>query len=184
MQIWKRIQDKSKKNDGFTLAELLVVFCLLAILSGFFVQCFVFVLDQYRNRIALLELEENMSISMELIAKDLADCTGVSGCSADSLTVLKSDGAVYYTIGTDTQAKDHFYDLKGKILYRRENTQRNRQPMANFVSRLCIHYYDSTGTATIDDTEVYLVEVELEGIWKDTPIVYRQIARIQDSQYY
>ncbi len=184
MQIWNRMRNKTKNNDGFTLAELLVVLCLMAVLSGFFVQCFVFVMDQYRDRIALLELEENLSISMDLIAKDLADCIGVSGCSSDSLTLLKSDGAVYYTTGTDTQAKDHFYDLKGKILYRRENTQRNRQPMANFVSRLCIHYYDSTGASTVDDTRVYLVEVELEGIWNNTSIVQRQIARIQDSQYY
>lgn len=184
MQMYKKAQMKIKQCDGFTLAEMLVVLCLTAILSGFLIQCFVFVMDQYRNRIALMELEENLSISMDFIAKDLADCTGVFECNADSLTVVKEDGVVYYTTGTDTQAKAHFYDLTGKILYRREHTQWNRQPMANFVSRLCVNYYDSTGVCTTDDKSVYLVEVELEGVWNDTVIVQRQIARIQDSKYY
>ena len=184
MQIWVQLQKKSEKRDGFTLAEMLVVLCLLAVLSCFLMQCFVFVMDQYRNRVALLELEENLSVSMDLIARDLADCTGVSKCAADSLTVICRNGVIEYTTGTDTQSKDHLYDLKGKILYRKENTQRNRQPVANFISRLCINYYDGAGACTTDAAKVHLVEVQLEGAWKDKTIVQRQIAKIQDSEYY
>ncbi len=184
MQMLKQIQNKKGSHAGFTLTEMLVVLCLVAVLSGFFLQCFIFVMEQYQSRMALLELDDNLSIAMDYIAMDLADCIGVSGCSTDSLTILHPDGAIYYTTGTDPQEKAHFYDLKGKILYRRENTQRNRQPMANFVSRLCVNYYDRAGIRTADAASVYIIEVELEGIWNETTVKQRQIARIQDSRYY
>ena len=33
---------------------------------------------------------------------------------------------------------EHLYPLEGKILYRKESTQWNRQPMANFIETLTI----------------------------------------------
>jgi len=56
--------------------------------------------------------------------------------------------------------------------------------VANFISRLCINYYDGAGACTTDAAKVHLVEVQLEGAWKDKTIVQRQIAKIQDSEYY
>lgn len=179
-----RLRDKVKNNSGFTLIELLVTLCLLSVLSGFMLQCFTFVMEQYRNRMDLLELEENLSISLDVIATDMADCIGVSGCNTENLTVRKTDKTVYYSTGTDEQSKEHFYNLTGKILYRKENILGNRQPMANFLFPLCITYYDSTGTITTDDTKVHLVAVEVKGEWKDTIIKQQQIFKIADSQYY
>lgn len=170
-------------KDGFTLAEVLVVMLLLSILSGFFLQCFTFVMEQYRYRIALLELEENLSISMDLIAKDLSDAIGVTDCNSGSLTLQMRDKKVYYTIGTDQQADEHFYDLKGKILYRRENTQRNRQPMLNYISRFTVTYYDEEGNCATDSDRVSTVAVELEGTWNETVLTQKRIVRLKDSNY-
>lgn len=172
----------SKK--GFTLAEMLVVLILLCTLSGFFLQSFTFVMEQYQHRLALLELEENLSISMEYIAKDLSESIGVVACKSDSLKLQTLDGKVDYTLGTDQQADEHFYDLKGKILYRRENTQQNRQPMANYISCFRIVYYDENGNYTEESSQVCAVEILLEGQWKETVITQKRIARLKDSYYF
>lgn len=184
MNLMIRLSHKLHGKGGFTMAEMLVVLCLLALLSGFFLQCYVFVMEQYRHRIALMELEENLTIAMDLIAADFAEAIGVADCSVDSLSILKSDGTVYYTTGTDTQAKEHFYDLTGKILYRRENTQWNRQPMANFISGFCVSYYNQVGEYTAHSSDVSAVEVKLEGTWNDTVITQRHIAELKDSYYF
>lgn len=183
MQCRQKAHDKLHSTAGFTLTELLVVICLLGLLSGFFLQCFVFVMEQYRNRIALLELEDNLCMAMDFLAADFEKTVAVSGCNGSSLTLQTNDGKIYYTVGTDTQAKEHFYDLEGKIFYRRENTQKNRQPMANFISNFSVVYYDETGTPTETDSTVETVEILLEGTWNDTVIQQRQFARLKDSDY-
>ena len=174
---------KLYSQRGMTVAEVLVVICLLAVLSRFFLQCFVFVQDQYRHRIALLELEDNISISLEWLERDLLASIGVSSCSQDSLTLAMPDGMVYYTVGTDTQAKEHFYELKGKILYRRESTQKNRQPLTNFISRFYVTYYDKLGNKTTDVAKVCAVQIVVEGTWKDTVLTQQLAARWNDSDY-
>lgn len=171
-------------KKGFTLVEMLVVIILLSILSGFFLQCFTFMVEQYHHRIALLELEENLSIAMDLIVKDLSESVGVSNCEANSLTLQTLDKKIYYTLGTDQQADEHFYDLKGKILYRRENTQINRQPMANFISRFTAVYYDASGNCTEDISQVRVVAVALEGQWNETVITQKRIVRLKDAYYF
>lgn len=173
-----------KDNAGFTLVEVLVTICLLSLLFGFFLQCFVFVMEQYRCRIALLELEENISIAIDLLETDLSQTIGVSACNHDSLTIQQMDGMIYYTLGTDTQSKDHFYDLTGKILYRRESTQWNRQPMANFISSFRVIYYDEDANPTEQASLVKSIEIQLEGIWNHTVIRRSQIIRLKDSHYF
>ncbi|MBQ5657940.1 MAG: prepilin-type N-terminal cleavage/methylation domain-containing protein, partial [Peptococcaceae bacterium] len=42
MQVQKVIRNKLVSTLGFTLTEVLVVLCLFALLSGFFLNCFVF----------------------------------------------------------------------------------------------------------------------------------------------
>lgn len=177
------VHKKLNSCAGFTFTELLVVLCLFALLSGFFLNCFVFAMEQYRNSIALMELEDNLCISMDCIASDLRETTAVLNCSTDSLNLQTVDCKVYYTRGTDTQAKEHFYDLTGKILYRRENTQINRQPMANFISDVCVNYYDELGNPTEQASNVKIVEILLEGTWNETVISKALAVRLNDSDY-
>ena len=183
MQIQKTVHDKLAGNTGFTLTEVLVVLCLFALLSGFFLNCFVFAMEQYQHSIALLELEDNLYNSMDWLASDLAETIAVSDCNASGLTLETAEGKIYYTLGTDTQAKEHFYDLTGKIFYRRETTQKNRQPMANFISCFRVTYFDELGNPTEHAPSVKTVEILLEGTWNDTVISQRQAVRLKDSNY-
>ena len=184
MHLQKTVRKKLSVQTGFTLTELLVVICLFSLLSGFFVQCFVFAMEQYQHSIALMELEDNLSSSMDWLASDLTESIAVLKCTDDELTLQTSDGKIYYTLGTDTQAKEHFYDLEGKTFYRRENTQKNRQPMANFISCFRVTYYDETGNPTENASSVKIVEILLEGTWNDTVISQSQAARLKDSDYF
>lgn len=183
MHLERTVRNKLTNHAGFTLTEMLVVICLFALLSGFFLNCFVFAMEQYQYCIALMELEDNLNNAMDWLATDLAESIAVSDCSESGLTLQTAEGKIYYTLGTDTQAKEHFYDLTGKIFYRRENTQKNRQPMANFISCFRVTYYDEMGNLTESATSVTTVEILLEGTWRDTVISQRQIARLNDSDY-
>lgn len=178
-----QIQNKLHSQRGVTLAELLVVMCLLAVLMGFFLQSFGFVLSQFQYRMALMELEDNLSLAAEWIASDGANSARVDACQKESLILQCFDGAVTYTIDSDPQAKEHFYNLTGKILYRRESTQRNRQPMANFISEFRITYYDACGIETEDADCVALVEVLLKGQWNAAKAEKRQWIRLKDTAY-
>ena len=171
------------RQQGVTLAELLVVLSLLSILFGFFLRCFVFSMEQYQYRTAFLELQDNLAIAIDLIASDVAEGTAVLDCNEEKLSLQKGARKVYYDLGTDLQATEHFYDLEGKILYRRESTQWNRQPMANFISRFAIIYYDSNGAVTERADKVAVIEVVLESQWKQSMIQQRQILRLKDSDY-
>ena len=183
MGLPKMLSEKLSAQSGFTLTECLVVLCLLALLSGALLHGFVFAMDQYQRSIALLELEDNLCNAMDWLARDLANSTAISACSADSLTIQTEEGKIYYTTGTDTQAKEHFYNLTGKIFYRRESTQKNRQPMANFISSFYVTSYDETGKITVIPSNVKIVEVLLEGVWNDTVRSKRQVVRLYDSDY-
>lgn len=183
MRLKHRLHDCLRDQHGFTLAELLVVLCLMAVLSGFFLQSFVFVMTQFQHRMALLELEDNLAMAIDYLVTDGANSIAVKDCNAEQLTLLTEDAVIIYTIGTDLQAKEHFYDLTGKILYRRESTQVNRQPMVNFISGFCVSYYDSTGAATSDPDCVSMVDIQLEGVWNDTVVQKRQIICLKDSDY-
>ena len=183
MRLRQSVHNKLMNHAGFTLAEMLVVLCLFALLSGFFLNCFVFAIEQYQHSIALMELEDNLCNAMDWLALDLAETVVISDCSESSLTLQTADGKIYYTLGTDTQAKEHFYDLTGKIFYRRENTQKNRQPMANFISRFRVTYYDEQGNLTEHAASVKMVEILLEGTWNDTVIAQKQTVRLKDSDY-
>ena len=145
-----------------------MVLCLFALLSGFFLNCFVFAMNQYHHSIALMELEDNLGNAMDWLSADLADTIAVLECKADGLSLQTAEKKIYYTTGTDTQAKEHFYDLTGKIFYRREHTQKNRQPMANFITGFYITYYDEQGTLTSYAANVKMVDILLEGTWHDT----------------
>jgi hypothetical protein len=183
MQVQKVIRNKLVSMAGFTLTEVLVGLCLFALLSGFFLHCFVFAMNQYHHSIALMELEDNLGNAMDWLSADLADTIAVLECKADGLSLQTAEKKIYYTTGTDTQAKEHFYDLTGKIFYRREHTQKNRQPMANFITGFYITYYDEKGTLTSYAANVKMVEILLEGTWNDTVLSKRLAVRLSGSDY-
>ena len=169
-------------KQGFTLPELLVVLFLLSLLSSFLLRCFAAVAGQQEQQLALLELENNLAIAQSWLGDDIAKSSAVLDCAAEQLT-LQQDQLVSYTLGTDQQITEHLYPLEGKILYRKESTQWNRQPMANFIETLTIFYYDAQGQPTVDSTAVCAVGVQLTGCWREQQITKRQVVQLMGDGY-
>ena len=173
---------KRNRQAGFTLPELLVVLTLTALLLSFFLQCFFTVSAQHRQRSALLELQDNLLSAMEFLTEDITKSTGVHACREDQLALQQAQ-CVYYDLGDDQQGQEHFYDLEGKILYRREDTQQYRQPMANFIDTLTFVYLDEQGTPTTQPEAVRAVQIRLTGCWNGRTLVQEQIVRLAGVVY-
>ncbi len=167
---------------GFTLPEMLVVICLTALLLSFFLQCFFTIANQHKQRTALLELQDNLSIAMSFLKEDISQSTAVLDCQPDLLS-LQRDCAVYYSLGTDQQADEHFYALQGNVFYRRLDTEENRQPMANFIDEMSISYFDKTGQPTTQPEQVCAVYVKLTGHWNDRQLEQEQVVRLAGAVY-
>ena len=175
-----------RKQGGFTLPELLVVLCLIAVLLPFFTKCFLFAADQQKNRIAIEELQDNLMIAMEVISRDISRSSEVTAWSSDTITLrnaFQSEKTVTYSTGKDEQAKEHFYLLEGKILYCLESTQKTRQPMANFIDTLTISCLDCNGMPAKETEQICAVHLTITGTWKDRTLKQEQIVRLAGSAY-
>ncbi len=171
-----------RANRGFTLPEMLVVICLTALLLSFFLQCFFQISNQHKQRSALLELQDNLLLAEELLMKDIEKSTAVLACDPETLA-LQQAIPIYYSLGTDQQADEHFYDLQGNIFYRRTQEQGKRQPMANFIDEMTISYLDQYGQPTTVPKEVRAVHVLLTGSWNDRQLRREQVIRLAGAMY-
>lgn len=169
-------------KQGFTLPELLIVLLLLSLLSSLLLRCFMTVSTQQEQQLALLELEDNLAIAQAWFRDDITQSSAVLDCAAEQLT-LRQKQIVSYTLGNDQQKTEHLYPLEGKILYRKESTQWNRQPMANFIETLTISYYNAQGNPTTEPVAVCAVGVQLTGCWRDRQITKQQIVKLQGDGY-
>lgn len=175
-----------RKHGGFTLPELLVVICLIAVLLPSLTQCFLFASEQHKNRIAIEELQDNLMIAMEVISRDISRSSEVITWSSDTITLqnaFQNGKTVTYSTGKDEQAKEHFYLLEGKILYRLESTQKVRQPMANFIDTLTISCLDCNGMPAKEADQICAVHLTITGTWKDRTLKQEQIIRLAGSAY-
>ncbi len=175
-------RNHKRYNKGFTIPELLVTLCLTAILLSFFMQCFFTVSAQHRERSALLELQDNLMLASELLAEDIAKSTAVLHCDPAMLS-LQQKRVVEYSLGYDQQAEEHFYELEGNILYRRENNQQARQPMANFIHTLTFSYLNRYGEHTDLPEEVEAVYLCITGQWNGREICTEQVIRLAGAIY-
>lgn len=173
--------NKKHSNGGFTLPELLVVLFLISLLFSFFLRCFFTIGNQHQQRLAILELEENLSLAVSGIVKDISKSTAVLSCTEEQLS-LKQNKIIYYTLGVDQQEK-HLYQLEGKVLYRRESTQGNRQPMANFITAMQFSYLDAVGQTTTDSLAVKTIVLCVEGCWQGKTIRQKQIVQLAGDIY-
>lgn len=185
MQARKHLRNK-KRQGGFTLPEVLVVLCLTSMLFTFFLQCFFFWSEQYQNRSALEELEDNLLIAIESMAQDIGRSTGILTWEQESITLVSGyheKETVAWSLGKDGQAEEHFYALEGKILYRLESTQRVRQPIANFIDTLTISCLNRQGLPAQKAEDVYAVHVKITGVWKNRTLKQEQIIRLAGTAY-
>lgn len=180
--IMRAKQHRGISQRGFTLPEMLVVICITSMLLSFFLQCFFTVSEQHKQRSAMLELQDNLSLAIELLTRDIARSTSVLDCHAQQLT-LQQENIISYSLGTDRQAQEHLYALEGKILYRQESTQGNRQPMANFIDTITFQYLDQRGFPVKDADLVQAVYVKISGQWQGKTIQQEQIVRLAGTAY-
>lgn len=173
---------KTAASRGFTLPEMLVTLCLLALLFPVLLRCFQTLAEQQRQRAALLELEDNLLMAVEILTREIAGSTAVLSCEENRL-VLQQDSVIYYDIGDDLQMEDHLYPMEGKILYRREDSQSARQPMANFVETLTFFYLDEAGQPTDEAALTRAVGFSLTGVWRETQLQCRQVIRLAGAVY-
>lgn len=171
-----------KRQQGFTLPELLVVLLLLSLLSSFLLRCFTTVARYQEQQLALLELEDNLALAMVWLRDDIAQSRAVTACTEEKLTLLQ-ETVICYDLGTDQQEAEHLYSLEGKILYRKESTQWNRQPMANFIKTMTLYYYDRQGQPTAEPEAVRAVGICLTGCWREKTIIKRQVVPLLGATY-
>lgn len=174
--------DKRWNQKGFTLPELLVTICLTSFLLSFFLTCFFTISDSYKHYSAMLELQDNLLSAVELLTTDIAGSTAVIECAADGCT-LQQENCIYYSLGKDQQYQEHFYRLEGKILYRRESMQKNRQPMANFLDTLEFRYLDQNGVPTEQCEDVRAIQFLVSGSYLGQRMKLEQIVRLAGALY-
>ncbi len=175
-------QNHKRNSKGFTIPELLVALCLTAMLLSFFMQCFLTISAQHRERTALLELRDNLIMAAEMLASDIGKSTAVLSCDSEKLS-LQQKNVVEYSLGRDQQAEEHFYELEGNILYRRENNQQARQPMANFIKTLTFSYLNRYGQHTALPEETEAVYLCITGQWNGREIQTEQVIRLAGAMY-
>ncbi len=172
-----------ERQAGFTLAELLVVLIVTGLLSSFFLSCFFTSVGQYRQRSARLELEENLTLASSFLTEEIAKSLAVRSCNHFRLE-LQQDVVVHLTLEEDPQKEEHYYrQIEGKNLYRREDTERNKQPMANFIRSLRAYYLDENGLETEEPEEVRAVMFVLTGRWQDALLERRGVVRLAGAEY-
>lgn len=176
------MRDKKHAISGFTLPELLVVLFLLSLLLSFLLRCFFTIENQHRQHLALLELEDNLTLAITDMAEDISKSTVVLNCEEEQLT-LQQNKIIYYTLGVDQQEAEHLYPLEGKILYRRESSQWNRQPMANFITAMHFSYFDASGQHTTDCLSVRTVMLCVEGCFQGNRIQQKQVVQLAGENY-
>lgn len=174
--------DKLRDQNGFTLSELLVTICLTSFLLSFFLTCFLTISDSYKHYSAMLELQDNLLSAVELLTTDIASSTAVIACATDACT-LQQESCIYYSLGKDQQYQEHFYALEGKILYRRENIQKSRQPMANFIETLEFRYLDQNGAPTEQCENVRAIQFFVSGRYLEQRMKMEQIVRLAGALY-
>ena len=179
---YKRVKKIFLEQQGFALSEVLVAICLMALLLPFLFHCFFSISEQQKQRAALLELEDNLLLAVEYLTMDIARSTAVLECK-EELLILQQNQIVYYDLGEDQQADEHIYLLEGKILYRRESSQWNRRPMANFIDTLIFFYLDEAGNPTQEAASVRAVGFCLVGTWQDQQLQYKQIVNLAGNEY-
>ncbi len=156
--------------------------CLLAFLLPFLFRCFFSIAEQQKQRAALLELEDNLLLAVEYLSGDIAGSTAVLECG-ETLLTLQQKRIIYYDLGKDQQAAEHFYPLEGNILYRRESSQWNRQPMANFIDTLTFFYLDEAGQITQEAASVRAVGFCIDGKWQGQQLQYKQVVNLAGNEY-
>lgn len=173
---------KLRARQGFTLPEILVAMCLLAMLLPFLLRCFFYISEQQKQLAALLELEDNLLLAVESLTNDIVSSTAVLDCD-EKLLILWQDRIIYYDLGDDIEAGNHLYQLEGEVLYRRENIQQNRQPMANFIDELTFSYWDETGQPTTEAEAVRKVGFSIAGSCQRRQVRYQQIVNLAGEAY-
>lgn len=170
------------ERQGFTLSEVLVTICLMTLLLPFLFHCFFTMSEQQLQRAALLELEDNLLLAVEYLTMDIACSTAVLDCQEEGLS-LQQNQIIYYDLGADLQADEHIYPLEGKILYRRESSQWNRRPMANFINSLTFSYWDEAGNLTQEAASVKAIGFCVIGTWQNQQLQYKQVVNLAGKEY-
>jgi prepilin-type N-terminal cleavage/methylation domain-containing protein len=98
-----------KNNEGFTLAEVLVAFTILLILLGVLYLILHQGLKIYRHTEEKIDIQQNMRIGLDRIARDfrysrgLVEKSGSVSLNEENLLLERNDGSIawYYLSGTN-----------------------------------------------------------------------------------
>jgi prepilin-type N-terminal cleavage/methylation domain-containing protein len=137
--------EQRKKENGFTLVELVVVMVLVVILAGVAAPLLAVSLDAFTLKIERTELEESANLALARISREIRRLR-------DEESVLTADASEFEFVDTDGRT----------IRYWQENDQLLRQEnggdeieLAGFVQNngLAFRYLDDDGTQIANPAE-------------------------------
>jgi len=135
-----------KKEQGFTMIELIMVIVLLGILAVPAAQILSTAFKSYLTAQAITEANWQGQIAMERMARDIADVASSS------------------SVSTMTSNQFQFIDMSGNSLnytLSGTNLMSNAQILASGVSSLTFNYYDQNGNTVTTNTNLHVVSISL-----------------------
>jgi prepilin-type N-terminal cleavage/methylation domain-containing protein len=81
-----------KKNNGFTLIEILVSLGIISFLSIFIAQSFFTTIKTNIKAEILKEVKQNGDYALNIISRMVQNAQAITDCSADKLTIINPNG--------------------------------------------------------------------------------------------
>lgn len=181
-----------KQKQGSTLAELIVVLSVTAMILLVIFRAYFAMEEQKNFWLAKHELEENLAMAIEYIRQDALLSASVEQCDQSQLTLVQYpfQGAYFlkstvkYTLKADPQKDDHLYQkLTGNVLYRKESSQSKHQPVANFITALTYRYLDDAGEETMKPENVRRLLVTAQGNLAAETVCLVEVIPLGRQQY-
>lgn len=125
-----------KNNKGFTLIELLVAMFIITILLANINLILKNHFTNWSEQCDEIELKQNLNYGMKRILEDIKFSKKLLEVGKNYIIIENADATtIRYELAKDNFAEEHLFSIEGFTLYRKEGNG-NRQPMANFITKL------------------------------------------------
>ena len=165
----------SKRENGFTVLELIITLAVSLVVLGAVVSTFVIQNKHYHEQDQVVDMQENARGGMQMMVNDLmmagynpAAIASVGIVSADSSSIqftadLNGDGDVDDTNENVTYA----YDDTNDQLTRKSTAADTATPLSENIDSLTFTYYDNSGAVTSSPSSIRKIEIEMTAKTKD-----------------
>ncbi|HHW42267.1 MAG TPA: hypothetical protein GXX25_00380 [Desulfotomaculum sp.] len=137
-------------ESGFTLMELVIGTALAGLLLGVVFQCLQLGVRSWLRQEQQLDVQDNLRITLELVAAELRLSLGVGAVKSDELCFQRLKG--------DKRVTVRYYVANGALIREEDG---GHPPVASRIKSLQIRYFQPDNQETTDPALVSRVEVIL-----------------------